>query len=88
MFRLVDRLSAGEAGGDGGHVPRRSPTPRIATGSPGAYFEGLKKEAAFFGAVFGKEDRAKAFERSVQHDMNMEPVMQQTQQQSVCRRRE
>lgn len=37
------------------------PTLHISQGKPGTYFEQLKKEMAFFGLVFGKGARAKAF---------------------------
>jgi iron complex transport system substrate-binding protein len=38
------------------------PTLRIAQGTPGAYFESLRKELAFFGSVFGKESRVRIFD--------------------------
>jgi iron complex transport system substrate-binding protein len=37
------------------------PVLRISVGTPGAYFDGLKKEVAFFGTVFNKEDRVKIY---------------------------
>jgi iron complex transport system substrate-binding protein len=37
------------------------PTLHITQGTPGAYFEQLKKEMSFFGLVFGKAARAKVF---------------------------
>ncbi len=39
------------------------PTLRISMGTPGAYFESVKKEVAFFGNIFGKENRVKTFNR-------------------------
>ena len=37
------------------------PTLRISMGIPGAYFESVKNEVAFFGRIFGKEDRVKTY---------------------------
>jgi iron complex transport system substrate-binding protein len=37
------------------------PVLRISMGTPGAYFDGLKKEVAFFGTVFNKEERVKIY---------------------------
>lgn len=37
------------------------PTLRISMGTPGAYFDSVRKEVAFFGAIFGREERARTF---------------------------
>lgn len=37
------------------------PTLRISMGTPGAYFDSVRNEVAFFGAIFGKEERVRTF---------------------------
>jgi iron complex transport system substrate-binding protein len=49
----------------------RLPTLRISMGIPGAYFESVKKEVAFFGSVFGKERRVEIFNAYLDNALEM-----------------
>jgi iron complex transport system substrate-binding protein len=43
------------------------PTLRISLGIPGAYFKSIRQEVAFFGRIFGREERVKTFNNYLDH---------------------